>query len=203
MSTRPAATSSCAMLRLSARTNSTPVSRSAARQNPAETETVLQRCLTDVESAAQAVRQIRSRLAPLQLEKSLSQPLQLLVEDFRSRTTIETQLELASEIDALLAPNARHALYRVVQQALDNIAAHAQAQHVTILLTTSADRLDFLIADDGRGIGEEQRAQAEARGSFGLKSMPARIIALGGEFDLRSLVGEGTRISGWLPGKNN
>ena len=175
------------------------VSRSAARQNPAETESLLQRCLTDVENAAQAVRQIRSRLAPLQLEKTLTQPLQLLVEDFRSRTGIETHLALAPDVDARLTPNARHALYRVAQQALDNIAAHAQARRMTMALTINADRLEFSIADDGRGIGDEQRAQAEARGSFGLKSMPARITALGGEFELRSGVGEGTRISGWLP----
>lgn len=179
------------------------VSRSAARQNPAETETLLQRCMTDVQSAAQAVRQIRSRLAPLQLEKTLSQPLQLLVEDFRSRTEIETRLEFAPEVDAVLAPDARHALYRVVQQALDNIAAHARANHVNVILTTTADRLEFTISDDGRGIGEEQRQQAEARGSFGLKSMPARITALGGEFKLISVVGEGTKIVGWLPTKTN
>lgn len=179
------------------------VSRSAARQNPGETEILLQRCMTDVEYAAQAVRQIRNRLAPLQLERTLSQPLQLLVEDFRARTKIATHLDLAPDVDAVLAPNARHALYRVVQQALDNIAAHAQAQHVTIQLTTTTDRLEFLIADDGQGIGEDQRAQAEARGSFGLKSMPARITALGGEFELSSVRGEGTRISGWLPGLNN
>jgi signal transduction histidine kinase len=179
------------------------VSRSAARQNPAETESLLQRCMTDAQNAAQAVRQIRSRLAPLQLEKTFVQPLQLLVEDFRARTGIETRLTLAPDVDTALAPDARHALYRVVQQALDNIAAHAQARCVTVTLTTRAGRLEFSIADDGRGIGAEQRAQAEARGSFGLKSMQARITALGGEFAVRSAAGEGTEITGWLPGTNN
>lgn len=175
------------------------VSRSAARANPAETEAILGRCLVDVETAAQTVREIRNNLAPLQLEKSFSQPLRMLIEHFGSRNQLEMQVEISPEVEACLSPEARHALYRVVQQALDNVATHASAKRVNIKLAQNEGRIQFEIADDGQGFTELQRAQAEQRGSFGLQSMEARITSLGGEFAIQSGSAAGTQVSGWLP----
>ena len=175
------------------------VSRSSARANPAETESILKRCIEDVDGAAQAVRQIRNNLAPLQLETSLSQPLRLLVEQFSARNNIEVQVSISPEVDTRLAPEARHALYRVVQQALDNIAEHANAQHVAIHIGPMQERIDFSISDDGQGFSPSQRVAAEAGGSFGLKSMEARITSQGGEFTIQPGAAAGTQVSGWLP----
>lgn len=175
------------------------VSRDSLRADPAEAEALLQRCITDVESEAQTVRQIRNNLAPLQLEKSLIQPLRLLIEHFHSRTRLEPHLDFSPEVDLHLTLEARHALYRVVQQALDNISEHAQATQVTIIFKCEAGRIHFSITDNGRGFSEAEQAEAQDEGSFGLKSMQARITALGGEFSLRSAPGQGTQISGWLP----
>jgi len=178
------------------------VARDSLHADPAEAEALLQRCITDVESAAQTVRQIRNSLAPLQLERSLTQPLQMLIEHFHSRTGLEIQMTLAPAVDAGLSASARRALYRVVQQALDNVAEHSQAQRVSIALTQGAGRLYFAITDDGIGSTAQQRAQAEAQDSFGLKSMRARITALGGEFAIQSAPNAGTQVSGWLPCKD-
>ncbi len=176
------------------------LSREAVQTAPAEAEAILARCLTDVESAAQTLRQIRNNLAPRQLEQSLEQPLRALVEQV-GRSGLAARLELAPNLDERLAgqPEARHALYRVVQQALDNCLAHAQARHVTVTLTTDAARLALTIVDDGQGSTEEARAQAAARGSFGLTSMRARLTSLGGDFALESAPGQGTTVRGWLP----
>jgi signal transduction histidine kinase len=175
------------------------MSHNAIRARPDEAERLLQRCLEEVESAAQTLRQIRHNLAPAQLERSLRQPLLLLVDQFQARTALEAQADIPPEVDDGLSADARHALYRVVQQALDNVAEHARARHVTITLTPNRGRLHFTIADDGCGSSETERAQAEARGSFGLQSMRARVTSLGGEFALESAPGVGTRIVGWLP----
>lgn len=175
------------------------VSRNAARTNPAEAETLLQRCIADVESAAQTVRQIRNNLAPLQLEKSLIQPMQMLVEHFQTRNGVNVRMDIAPEVEACLSPEARHALYRVVQQALDNVAEHAHARQVTISLTQDNGRIEFAVVADGVGSTDEARTRAADQGSFGLQSMQARIAALGGEFGVRSAPGEGTQLSGWLP----
>jgi signal transduction histidine kinase len=175
------------------------VSRNAARSNPAETESILQRCIEDVDAAAKAVRQIRTSLAPLQLEKTLSGPLRLLIEQFSARTNIETQTVISPEVDTRISPEARHALYRVVQQALDNIAAHAHATHVTVSIGPAQERMAFSISDNGVGFSTAQRVQAEERGSFGLKSMSARITSQGGEFHIQPGAQGGTNVSGWLP----
>jgi len=68
-----------------------------------------------------------------------------------------------------------------------------------LTLHTHDGHLHFLIADNGRGVTEAERRKAEARGSFGLISMRARITTLGGEFNFDSSPETGTQISGWLP----
>ena len=175
------------------------VSRSSARSNPAETEAILQRCIADVDAAAKAVRQIRNNLAPLQLEKSLSLPLRALAEQFSDRNQIAVQLSASPEADTRLSAESRHALYRVVQQALDNIAAHAHAGRVIIDIGPAHERIQFAITDDGSGFDATRRAGAEESGSFGLKSMEARITSQGGEFSIRTRPGAGTTVAGWLP----
>jgi signal transduction histidine kinase len=175
------------------------VSRDAARQDPAEAEAILERCLTDVEAAAQTVREIRANLAPLQLERSLTLPLRRLVEHFQSRSGLATEISIENGVEDGLALEARHALYRVVQQALDNVAAHAQASRACVAVDRDGPRVAFQVADDGRGFGEAERARAAERGSFGLTSMHARITSLGGELTLESPSGGGTRVRGWLP----
>jgi signal transduction histidine kinase len=178
------------------------MSRDAVRAAPAKAENILDRCLTDVETAARTLRQIRNNLAPTRLAQSLEEPLRALVEQTRQSTGLELQLEMGSVVEAGLAgrPEARHALYRVVQQAIDNTVAHAQATQVTIILRVEANRITFSIADNGCGSSEAERRQAAERGSFGLTSMQARITSLGGEFALDSAPGQGTTVHGWLPG---
>jgi signal transduction histidine kinase len=177
------------------------MSRDAVRTDPAEAESLLERCLADVETAAQTLRQIRNNLAPTRLAQNLGQPLRALVEQTQQRTGLALQLEMEPAVEAGLAgqPEARHALYRVVQQAIDNAVAHAQATAITISLRADASQIHFSISDNGHGSSEAERSQAAERGSFGLKSMQARITSLGGEFALESAPGQGTTVRGWLP----
>ena len=78
--------------------------------NPEEADAVLERCIAEVETAAQTVRQIRNNLSPLQLEDGLTRPLETLVENFRARTGVAVQLSITTELDATLSPGGRHAL---------------------------------------------------------------------------------------------
>jgi signal transduction histidine kinase len=177
------------------------ISHDAVQADPEEAETILRRCITDVANAAQTVRQIRNNLSPLQLEKNLTLPLKLLAEHYHARHGLTLHLDIAPEAEAGLSLDARHALYRVIQQALDNIVEHAQARNVTITLTAYAKQVAFVVADDGVGLSADFRAQAAEQGSFGLKSMQARLTALGGEFEiLPNLAPQpGAQVRGWLP----
>ena len=174
------------------------VCRAGVRTEPAETEAILQHCLVDVEETAQALRQIRNDLAPHQLEAGLSRPLQELIDRFGARTGLDMNLSFEADVDVRLSLEARHALYRVIQQALDNIRTHAHAHRVGVTLTM-LDQLHFGIVDDGQGFSVEQKLQFGRHGGFGLKSMEARIAALGGELKIVSALGRGTQVIGWLP----
>jgi signal transduction histidine kinase len=176
------------------------VSRQAAATDPEEAQTLLGAAIAEVESAAQTVRELRSDLAPLHLEKGLCRPLALLIDRFRGRTGIEVEMVLSPEVDPALSPEARHALYRVVQQALDNVASHAQAKRVQVTVKAEGSGVRFAVEDDGRGFSEEERSEAENRGSFGLESMKARITSLSGSFAVEGRPGVGTWVEGWLPG---
>lgn len=155
--------------------------------------------LDQIEAAAQTVRQIRRNLAPRLLEGGLSAPLQALTEAFNRRAGLPVTLDPPAEVDQGLPLEARLALYRVVPQALDNIAAYAEATAARIQLERAADQVRFKIEDDGRGFAPRERQAAQAAGSFGPISMEARLTALGGALAVTSAPGQGTRVQGCWP----
>jgi signal transduction histidine kinase len=155
----------------------------------------LLRCVSDIEDNARTLRQIRHNLSPIQLQGSLIRSLQALIDHFRARTGLCVQVELAEEVDAALSVEARHALYRVAQQALDNIEAHAQAQNVRVaLMRTPDDAVCLCIEDDGRGFLVTEAEQWAINGRFGLRSMRARLESVGGHLTVDSAPGRGTRV---------
>ena len=173
--------------------------RHSLRANQEETERLLMQSMDDVERAAQAVRQIQQDLTPGQLKQGLVEPLRDVTRRFGERTGIEVELELGPNVDQALSLRSRHALYRVMQQALDNVAAHAEAKRVVVELSPEEGGVSFCIVDDGRGFSAAERRAAVSEGSFGLQSMAARVRSEGGAFYFHSTPGQGTEINGWLP----
>lgn len=87
-------------------------------------------------------------------------------------------------------------LFRVAQEALNNVAKHAGAQHVHVQLTARDGGLQLRVHDDGRGCEPEQAVQA---GGSGLGGMRERLRLYGGVLQLRSAPGEGLRLSARVP----
>ena len=180
------------------------VSRDLARADPGKAAAILDSCLTDVEENAALLRGIRVNLAPNQLETSLSRPLHGLVAHVQQRwPNLDVELNAPPDLDAATTQETRHALYRVVQQALDNAVAHAGASRLRVSMEREDGRLLFAVRDDGRGSSEAERREAEAQGSFGLKSMQARLEMCGGSFGIESWPGQGTTVYGWVPAAEN
>jgi len=84
-------------------------------------------------------------------------------------------------------------VYRVLQEAINNIAQHAQARHATIAFDWRADGLQVVVEDDGRGF-DLDRVTREPGQHFGLLGMRERIYLVGGTFSIESTPGQGTRI---------
>jgi signal transduction histidine kinase len=98
------------------------------------------------------------------------------------------------------------ALYRITQEALNNVVKHAQARQVWIELGAGDGTVSLMVTDDGVGFslaGREEGAQGGrfARGGLGLQTMRERVEALGGSFRIDSTPGEGTRVEVVVPGQ--
>jgi signal transduction histidine kinase len=98
-----------------------------------------------------------------------------------------------------LAPEVEAAIYRVVQEALHNVAKHAQAKTVNIQMTREDGKVSLLVEDDGIGIVKQ--SGPKDRQSFGLAGIRERIMMLGGAVRVVSSKGNGTRIEVELPGE--
>ncbi len=87
-------------------------------------------------------------------------------------------------------------IYRVSQEALTNIVRHSKALHASVVVTTSEDRVQLIIEDDGIGFDPNDVATSE---HIGLSSMRERIELLGGIFSIESIPSKGTTIIAELP----
>jgi signal transduction histidine kinase len=90
-----------------------------------------------------------------------------------------------------LSPELEEGLYRVAQEALNNVLKHARASQVTVSLHQNQDSIHLEIADDGVGF---DLATARDRGGFGLRCMEERTAELGGKLQVKSSPGEGTKV---------
>ena len=175
------------------------VSRDNIEPNPQESRELLDRTIADVEDMSTTVRQIRHNLAPSQLEHGLNAAVRGLGENFEKQTGIATTVEIGRDVDPCTTPERRHALFRVVQQALDNVELHAAATEVDIMLAVADGKIIFSVGDNGRGFTESERRDAQRRGRYGMESMRARMEANGGGLTIRSSTSHGTVVEGFLP----
>ena len=94
------------------------------------------------------------------------------------------------------SPGTEQAIYRVVQEALHNVAKHAQAKNVTVQMARAGQTIQVVVEDDGIGI----QPRSNSRGhSFGLSGIKERIAMLGGVSRVISAKGKGTRLEITVP----
>ena len=147
-------------------------------------------------TAIVSLRRIATNLRPRALDEGgLYFALQGLRDDFVERHGIACDL-LADEAELRLDDSASTAIFRIVQEALTNVARHAQARHVMLTLYRSNSELLVTIRDDGRGIVDTDMEKAE---SLGLVGMRERVWALKGDISIGTDNGSGTRIDIVLP----
>jgi len=106
-----------------------------------------------------------------------------------------TSVKLDLPSTARLPSPIETSLFRVAQEAINNIAKHAQAQHADIQMKVTADRIILTVQDDGVGfVVDETLRSAPRLGSVGLAGMQERIALLGGRLDIEARAGGGTRL---------
>lgn len=141
----------------------------------------------------QGFRALVHDLYPVVLQHlPLCEAIGLLAEQWQETQGIVCQLHIDQALPPLSGPDKSH-LYRLLQEALTNVARHAGASEVRIRLQHRAGRLRLLIRDNGRG------AAQPARAGVGLHSMAERARSLGGELRIISQPGAGWALALNIP----
>ena len=151
------------------------------------------------ESTLQSVRDLSQLLHPSMLDDfGLPETLAAYLRSFSKRTGIKAQLALEG-LGARLPADVEVCIYRIVQEALTNVARHSGALSCSVSIRRSDDAVSLVIEDTGRGFtGAADRVIAAGRG-LGLIGMRERAQALAGRFAIENRPEGGTRITVLLP----
>ncbi len=149
-----------------------------------------------VDRTIEGIRRIIGRLSPLVLQElGLIAAIRKEAKDLARNAGIKARVTVADDVGRL-APECEAAIYRVVQEALHNVAKHAQAKAVNIHMNREPACVRLVIEDDGQGMAKTAGFSGRR---FGLAGMRERISMLGGTLKVSSARGKGTRIEVVVP----
>jgi two-component system sensor histidine kinase DegS len=143
----------------------------------------------------ESVRRISQDLSPSILEDfGLEAALRWLTGHFSRNCGIPVSLDLG-KLNLSFPVEVQILIYRIVQEALNNVGKHARATEVWVAASESAGILSFRVRDNGRGFDLKQVIQAKSdEGGLGLAAMKERARMLGGRLEIKSLQREGTSV---------
>ncbi|CAH2794560.1 MAG: Two-component system sensor histidine kinase [uncultured Caballeronia sp.] len=149
-----------------------------------------------IDATVASMRRIAVDLRPVMLDDlGLVPAIDWLANDFTNRYGIDVERRIDAR-HTIFSRDGATAVFRIVQEALTNVARHAQASRVNLALYLEADRCILRIADDG--IGAHERADA-GRKSFGLVGIRERVHELGGSVSIQSGIGQGFAVTVTFP----
>jgi PAS domain S-box-containing protein len=149
-----------------------------------------------VDATIASMRQIASELHPRLLDDlGLEPAVEWLVKNFQHHTGLRCELD--SHLgEVALTPGLSTAVFRILQEALTNVARHAKATGVAIKLHWDKDDLVLVVRDDGRGISEQEVTGMK---SLGILGMQERALAWGGTVSISGEAGQGTTLVARFP----
>lgn len=144
------------------------------------------------------LQRLISDLRPSQLDDlGLTAALRWYAGEVENRTGLKVHFEVKGAQQELPS-EAKTALFRVVQEALNNVIKHAYAQNVSIQLDYGVQGVTVIVRDDGRGF-DMNRQRSGNRPSWGLIGMQERATLLGGSVEIQSEIGQGTQVKVAIP----
>ena len=166
---------------------------SPAAASLAEIQTLTEQTMANLRRLTRALRPIYLEDLGLataleMLAREASQSIQVPIEFHR----IGSERRFKSEVEL--------ALYRMAQEALNNVARHAQASNGSVTISFAPETVTMVIADDGHGFRmPETPAEFAPKGHFGLLGLHERAELIGANLDIRSALGQGTQVTIRLP----
>jgi signal transduction histidine kinase len=147
-----------------------------------------------VEETTESIRDVMAELRPAVLDDfGLAPVLRWYADQFTKRSGVATSVVEEGPVRRLL-PTAEHALFRMAQNALANVAKHAHADKAVVTLRTTAGSTCLVVADNGAGFDPAAVHQPSREHGWGLMIMRERAAAIGARLSIESAPGHGTRI---------
>lgn len=156
----------------------------------------IQRLLGLARQIGHDMHRIAWELGPAALDElGLPEALSDYVEEWSGHSGVPVRIQRIGAWDGRLPPQIETTLYRVVQEALTNIAKHAGASRVSLILNRHADDVLVIVEDDGVGFDADATTDvSRSRRRLGLVGMKERVQAVGGVFQVESVPGGGTTV---------
>lgn len=171
--------------------------RRLLNSDPRSAETHLERIEDDLRASLSDVRQFVHDLRPGPLaDLGLVVALQQYLEDYARRAGLQASLEAGPEIERLPVA-VELGIFRIVQEALQNVRKHARARRIVVQLACDGSALEVAIRDDG--VGFDLEARRNESGHFGLASMAERAALLHATLEISSTPGAGTDLRLTVP----
>jgi len=149
-----------------------------------------------VNRCAAAAGNISRNLRPSALDNfGIVAAIEIEAHEFEQRTGIPCLLDTVDE-DVAVPPNIAITLFRIFQEALNNIMKHAQAKKVRVLIHNRLNSVDLTVSDNGCGLKDQDRLKPR---SFGLRGIQERVARFGGEVRINSKPEQGTTIAVSIP----
>jgi NarL family two-component system sensor histidine kinase LiaS len=146
-----------------------------------------------VDSVREELTDLIHELRPPSMNgKQFDETLNEYIIEWAHQTGIEASLKVDGSIDLPL--EIKQAIYRIMQEALANVARHSSAQHVEVNLSFDEDSVSFCVGDNGTGFDVQQQDNG-----MGLDSMSERVESLNGDFNIQSEPERGTKVCATIP----
>jgi signal transduction histidine kinase len=144
---------------------------------------------------ANEIRSLAHRMHPPVLDHlGLPAALSILAQEFRAADALHVRVEVTDELKTV-PPDIAACLYRIAQEALRNVAKHAEASEAVVRLARRRHGVEMAVEDDGMGFD----ALAGQRSGLGLTSITERVRQFNGRVSVQSEPGAGTSVIAWLP----
>ena len=175
----------------------------AATVNPSALKQKIARTQRLVVKSVNIVHQFARELRPTGLDDlGLIVTLHEALNEFMKRTGIRVHYTTFAEADQL-SSDQRTVIYRIVKEALTNVAQHAHASQVNVDLCKSVDTVQLKISDNGQAFDVKRVLNVKHNKRLGLIGMRERAEMVGGTFTIESTPGKGTTVLAQIPFRND
>jgi len=121
------------------------------------------------------------------------------LKEWSKHTSITVEFHKTGLMEERLSPEIETTIYRIAQEALNNVSKYAQVSHVDVILERQGGHAALMVGDDGQGFNPDQVSVTGDRRGLGLISMRERAALVGGTLEIESAPGAGTTIYARLP----